>query len=68
MAEREVAEANMKPDLLNRWFPYVFSPFIANAPMFGTADATLASAVSKAGGFGKLLCSLSFPARVFYLL
>lgn len=33
-------------------FPHVIEPFIANAPMFGTADATLAVAVTKAGGFG----------------
>lgn len=28
------------------------APFIANAPMFGFADVKLATAVTKAGGFG----------------
>lgn len=35
-----------------QWFPHTTAPFIANAPMFGFADAGLATAVTKAGGFG----------------
>ncbi|KAJ5383362.1 Aldolase-type TIM barrel [Penicillium concentricum] len=34
-----------------QWFPTT-APFIANAPMFGFADVSLATAVTKAGGFG----------------
>ncbi|KAJ5145578.1 Aldolase-type TIM barrel [Penicillium bovifimosum] len=33
-------------------FPHTTSPFIASAPMFGFSDAGLATAVTKAGGFG----------------
>ncbi|BDD56049.1 hypothetical protein MAP00_001529 [Monascus purpureus] len=33
-------------------FSHIINPFIANAPMFGTAKADLAAAVTKAGGFG----------------
>lgn len=33
-------------------FSHIVSPFIANAPMYGTATAALATAVTKAGGFG----------------
>ncbi|KAJ5836101.1 Aldolase-type TIM barrel [Penicillium robsamsonii] len=35
-----------------QWFPRTTAPFIANAPMFGFADASLATAATKAGGFG----------------
>ncbi|KAJ5164655.1 uncharacterized protein N7500_006485 [Penicillium coprophilum] len=35
-----------------QWFPHTTTPFIANAPMFGFADANLATAVRKSGGFG----------------
>ncbi|KXG52662.1 Aldolase-type TIM barrel [Penicillium griseofulvum] len=35
-----------------QWFPHTTAPFIANAPMFGFADVGLATAVTKAGGFG----------------
>lgn len=37
-------------------FSHIISPFIANAPMYGTATAALAATVTKAGGFG------AFPA------
>ncbi|KAH8695606.1 2-nitropropane dioxygenase [Talaromyces proteolyticus] len=33
-------------------FPHIISPLIVNAPMYGTATAALAAAVTKAGGFG----------------
>ena len=45
--------ANSEP-LLRQWFPHTINPFIANAPMFGSADYHLATAVTKAGGLGKL--------------
>lgn len=35
-----------------QWFPRTTAPFIANAPMFGFSDASLATTVTKAGGFG----------------
>lgn len=44
---------NSEP-LLQQWFPHTMNPFIANAPMFGSADYRLATAVTKAGGLGKL--------------
>ncbi|KAJ5518476.1 Aldolase-type TIM barrel [Penicillium expansum] len=34
-----------------QWFPHTTAPFIANAPMFGFADAGLATAGLLAGGF-----------------
>ncbi|KAF1815824.1 inosine monophosphate dehydrogenase, partial [Eremomyces bilateralis CBS 781.70] len=37
---------------LKTWFPSTSFPFIASAPMFGVAKGTLASAVTKVGGFG----------------
>jgi hypothetical protein len=33
-------------------FSHIISPFIANAPMYGTATAALAATVTKSGGFG----------------
>ncbi len=33
-------------------------PFVANAPMYGFADAALAAEVTKAGGFGGSLFHL----------
>jgi len=38
--------------LLQKWFPHTTSPFIANAPMLGFTDLSMAKAVNKAGGFG----------------
>lgn len=38
--------------LLHEWFPQATFPFLCNAPMYGTANAELATAVTKAGGFG----------------
>ena len=38
--------------LLRSWFPGTVSPLICNAPMFGTANSSMAAAVSKAGGLG----------------
>ncbi|KAJ5513016.1 Aldolase-type TIM barrel [Penicillium fimorum] len=35
-----------------QWFPHTTAPFIANAPMFGFADVSLATAATKAGGLG----------------
>lgn len=40
--------------LLQKWFPHTTSPFIANAPMLGFTDLTMAKAVNKAGGFGTI--------------
>ncbi|KAJ5653194.1 Aldolase-type TIM barrel [Penicillium lividum] len=40
----------LQKHLLQKWFPHTSTPFIANAPMFGFADAHLAAAVTKAGG------------------
>lgn len=37
------------------------TPFIANAPMFGFADVNLATAVTKAGGFGMPLTQPNQP-------
>ncbi|KAJ5317244.1 hypothetical protein PENANT_c045G05740 [Penicillium antarcticum] len=37
---------------LKQWFAHTSTPFIANAPMFGFADVNLATAVTKAHGFG----------------
>lgn len=39
-------------NILKRWFPHTTVPFIASAPMYGSADAALACAVTKAGGYG----------------
>jgi hypothetical protein len=38
-------------DLLRKLYPHAMSPFIANAPMYGSADAGLAAAVTRAGGY-----------------
>jgi len=38
--------------VLQEWFPTTTSPFIALAPMLGTATGKLAATVSAAGGFG----------------
>jgi nitronate monooxygenase len=38
--------------LLLTWFPGTSLPFICSAPMFNAADATLAVAVTRAGGLG----------------
>ncbi|KAI9674834.1 MAG: hypothetical protein M1822_009030 [Bathelium mastoideum] len=38
--------------LLKSWFPTTTSPLVCNAPMFGTANASMAAAVSRAGGLG----------------
>lgn len=37
---------------LQTWFPHTTAPFLCNAPMYGSANAELAAAVTKAGGFG----------------
>ncbi|KAK3080476.1 hypothetical protein LTS18_001015 [Coniosporium uncinatum] len=39
-------------NLLGQWFPHASKPFIANAPMLGTANSTLSAAVTAASGFG----------------
>jgi NAD(P)H-dependent flavin oxidoreductase YrpB (nitropropane dioxygenase family) len=36
-------------------FLHIIKPFIANAPMYGVANAALAAAVTKAGGLGSLI-------------
>ena len=38
--------------LLKSWFPTAASPLVCNAPMFGTANSNMATAVCKAGGLG----------------
>ncbi|KAM0323844.1 hypothetical protein ACHAQA_008422 [Verticillium albo-atrum] len=42
----------MPPSKLFPWFPHLGSPIIINAPMMITANAALATEVSKAGGLG----------------
>ena len=42
---------------LQTWFPHTTAPFLCNAPMYGSANAELAAAVTKAGGFGEFLSS-----------
>lgn len=42
----------MAKGLLKSWFPHCSTPIISNAPMFGTANAPMAAAVTKAGGLG----------------
>ncbi|KAJ5885597.1 Aldolase-type TIM barrel [Penicillium tannophilum] len=49
--------------LLQTWFPHTTSPFIANAPMFGFADYSLAAAVTKAGGLGFIGGGFDFTAE-----
>lgn len=44
--------AVMSSSILQQWFPQTTTPFISSAPMYGVADGQLASAVSRAGGFG----------------
>lgn len=52
--------------LLQTWFPHTISPFIANAPMFGFADYSLAAAVTKAGGLG--MWTIYLPAGFEFVL
>ncbi|KAL4895365.1 hypothetical protein BDV59DRAFT_154029 [Aspergillus ambiguus] len=47
---------------MNRLFPNIKPPFIANAPMFGYADGGLASAVSSAGGYGFIAGGYDFSS------
>ncbi|KAF2097003.1 2-nitropropane dioxygenase [Rhizodiscina lignyota] len=42
----------MSRSLLKSWFPHCETPVISNAPMFGTAIAPMAAAVTNAGGLG----------------
>ncbi|KAF3357802.1 Chaperone protein dnaJ [Verticillium dahliae VDG1] len=42
----------MAPSKLFPWFPHARSPIIINAPMMITANAALATEVTKAGGIG----------------
>ncbi|KAJ5230197.1 hypothetical protein N7489_010905 [Penicillium chrysogenum] len=51
-----------------QWFPRTTAPFIANAPMFGFADAGLATAVTKAGGFGFIGGGFDFRSESTQLL
>ncbi|KGO71095.1 Ribosomal protein L9/RNase H1, N-terminal [Penicillium italicum] len=51
-----------------QWFPHTTAPFIANAPMFGFADAGLATAVTKAGGFGFIGGGFDFGSESTQLL
>lgn len=44
-------------ETLQTWFPHTTTPFLCNAPMYGFANAELAVAVTKAGGFGEFLYS-----------
>ncbi|KAM0272558.1 hypothetical protein ACHAQH_008668 [Verticillium albo-atrum] len=44
----------MTPSKLFPWFPHARSPIIINAPMMITANAALATEVTKAGGIGFL--------------
>jgi len=48
---------------LHEWFPSANAPFLANAPMFGFAQAELATAVSAAGGFG-----IHYPLNLFAVM
>ena len=48
-----MATAEHEVNLLQGWFPHITRPFIANAPMFGSATAEMAAAVTRAGGFGR---------------
>ncbi|CAI7620397.1 unnamed protein product [Penicillium glandicola] len=51
-----------------QWFPHATTPVIANAPMFGFADASLATAVTKAGGFGFIGGGFDFRSESTQLL
>ncbi|KAJ5959108.1 Aldolase-type TIM barrel [Penicillium vulpinum] len=51
-----------------QWFPRATAPFIANAPMFGFADVSLATAVTKAGGFGFIGGGFNFRSESTQLL
>ena len=42
----------MADKVLQKWFPSTTAPFICNAPMIGYANAKVALAVHRAGGFG----------------
>lgn len=44
-------------ETLQTWFPHTTAPFLCNAPMYGSTNAELAVAVTKAGGFGEFPCS-----------
>jgi nitronate monooxygenase len=44
----------MATSKLQTWFPAAQTPIIISAPMLGAANATLAAAVSQAGGIGTL--------------
>lgn len=47
----------MGPTLTQQWFPHSKHPLIISAPMFGYANAKLATEVTKAGGLGELKSS-----------
>ena len=49
-------------DLLRKLYPHAMSPFIANAPMYGSADAGLAAAVTRAG---VMVCDFSLLLEGF---
>ncbi|KUM63317.1 hypothetical protein ACN42_g3780 [Penicillium freii] len=51
-----------------QWFPHTTAPFIANAPMLGFTDAGLATAVTKAGGFGFIGGGFDFRSESTQLL
>ncbi|KAJ6128403.1 hypothetical protein N7471_009620 [Penicillium samsonianum] len=53
---------------IQQWFPHTTAPFIANAPMFGFTDASLATAVAKAGGFGFIGGGFDFRSESTQLL
>ncbi|KAJ5794403.1 hypothetical protein N7457_001002, partial [Penicillium paradoxum] len=50
-----------------QWFPHTIAPFIACAPMYGCTDANLATAVTKAGGFGFIAGGFDFRSGSSHL-
>lgn len=50
----------MSKQRLQSFFPWASSPLVLNAPMFGTAGASMASAVTKAGGLGLIGAGFDF--------
>ena len=56
----KMAPNSSKRNKLQEWFPHMKHPFIFSAPMFLTATAPLAVAVTKAGGLGFIGAGFDF--------
>ncbi|KAK0616260.1 hypothetical protein B0T14DRAFT_243358 [Immersiella caudata] len=58
----------MATNKLQAWFPTAKAPIIISAPMLGAANATLAAAVSQAGGIGMIPGGLDFSSSSPHLV